>query len=126
MHRALLSAVLSLSVLLSALASAHAAAYTFTPLDVPDAIRTMAYGINDFGQNVGNYQDVSAVTHGFLYTAGTFTSLDVPGSTVTYAQGINNRGQIVVVNIDPGLLHVEAREHNLLGARTAQFRAHIN
>ena len=95
MHRSLLSVVLSLCVLLSALVGAHAASYTFAPFDVPGAIRTEAYGINDAGQIVGNYQDASAATHGFLYTAGIFTSLDVPGALTTYAQGINNRGQIV-------------------------------
>jgi hypothetical protein len=38
MHRALLSAVLSLSVLLSTLVVAQDASYTFTTIDVPGAI----------------------------------------------------------------------------------------
>jgi hypothetical protein len=40
MHRALRSAVLSLSVLLSPLAAAQAAEYTFTPIDFPGATDT--------------------------------------------------------------------------------------
>ena len=46
MHRALLSVVLSLSVLLSTLVAAQDASYTFTPIDVPGATRTEAHGIN--------------------------------------------------------------------------------
>jgi probable HAF family extracellular repeat protein len=97
MPRVLLSAVLSLSILLSTLVAAQNASYTFATFDVHGALRTEAYGINDGGQIVGNYQDASAGIHSFLYTAGIFTSLDVPvpGALATWAQGINNRGQIV-------------------------------
>jgi hypothetical protein len=53
MHRALLSAVLSLSVLLSTLVAAQDASYTFTTIDVPGAGSTVASGINTAGQIVG-------------------------------------------------------------------------
>jgi hypothetical protein len=42
MHRSLLPAVLSLSVLLSTLAAAQDASYTFTPINVPGAQNTAA------------------------------------------------------------------------------------
>src|SRR5882724_1776035 len=99
MHRSLLSAVLSLSVLLSTLVAAQDASYTFTPIDVPGASATLAYGINNKGQIVGYYSlPGQNAWHGFLYAAGAFTSLDVPFSDATngtQAYGINNKGQIV-------------------------------
>jgi probable HAF family extracellular repeat protein len=75
MHRSLLSAVLSLSVLLSTLVAAQDASYTFTPIDVPGASATLAYGINNKGQIVGNYVQAGQY-HGFLYSAGTFAPLN--------------------------------------------------
>ena len=46
---------------------AQAASFTFTPIDVPGAIYTEAYGINPRGQIVGPYFD-STREHGFLAT----------------------------------------------------------
>jgi uncharacterized membrane protein len=96
MHRALLSAVLSLSILLSTLVVAQDASYTFTTIDVPNASRTQALGINDRGQIVGSYRDLRG-GHGFLYAAGVFTPVDVPFSDAidTDATRINNDSQIV-------------------------------
>jgi uncharacterized membrane protein len=93
MHRVLLSAVLSLSVLLSALVAAQAAEYTFSTIDVPfsGATATVANGINTSGQIVGHYSSVSGA-HGFLYGAGVFTSIDVPGANNTTPSGINDDG----------------------------------
>ena len=70
MRRALLSAVLSLSLLLSALVAAHAASYTFTTLAVPGGVSTFPFGINTHGQIVGNYY--TGAYHGFLYGRSTF------------------------------------------------------
>jgi probable HAF family extracellular repeat protein len=96
MHRALLSAVLSLSILLSALVAAQDAEYTYTPIDVPGAISTQTFGINDRGQIVGFFQYIPFRSHGFLTEDGTtFTIIDVPSAAGTEALGINNRGQIV-------------------------------
>jgi uncharacterized membrane protein len=95
MHRVLLSAVLSLSVLLSTFVAAQDALYTFDRLDVPGARRTLARGINDGSQIVGIYDDSTPGIHGFLYSPGLFTTLNAPGSIATEPYGINNRGQIV-------------------------------
>jgi probable HAF family extracellular repeat protein len=96
MHHALLSAVLSLSVLFSPLVAAQAAEYTFTMFDVPDASRTLPNDINNFDQTVGFYESASG-QHGFLYVDGMFTTLaDFPGAAGrTVAWGLNNKGQIV-------------------------------
>lgn len=60
---------------------------------MPNAVWTLAYGINKSGQIVGVYVDQSG-THGFLYADGVFTPVDVPNAPITEAQTINNRGQI--------------------------------
>jgi len=66
---------------------------------------TYAYDINDQGQIVGQFNDASKVTHGFLYQGGNYIVIDVPDTVVmwgtnntvaaTSALGINNLGQIV-------------------------------
>jgi probable HAF family extracellular repeat protein len=61
---------------------AQAASYTFTPIDVPGAFGTNAFGINPSGQIVGRYDDSTGV-HGFLYAEGVFTPIDVPGAFFT-------------------------------------------
>jgi len=58
-------------------------------------------GINDRGQLVGSYEDVTGVVHGFLYSDRVFTTIDDPSATLhTYASGINDRGQVVGYYLD--------------------------
>ena len=56
----------------------------FTSIDVPGATQTLATGINDAGQIVGQYNDATG-THGFLLNGGVFTTINVPGETGTIA-----------------------------------------
>src|SRR5437016_3873284 len=77
------------------------ASYDFTTIDVPNSQGTGANRINDRGQIVGNYGDVSGRPLGFLLSGGTFTTIDVPNSDGTDANGINNQGQIVGTFGDP-------------------------
>jgi probable HAF family extracellular repeat protein len=79
-----------------------ASAFTFTTIDVPGATFTGASGINDHGQIVGFYDDVSGTEHGFLLDRGIFTTIDVPGATSTHALGINAHAQIVGLFTDAG------------------------
>jgi uncharacterized membrane protein len=76
-----------------------AASFTFTPIDVPGASFTEAFGITPSGQIVGIYFDSMDTNltkpHGFLYDGGVFTLIDVPGASETQANGINPHGQIV-------------------------------
>src|SRR5262249_25010782 len=55
--------------------------YDFTTIDVPGATSTEALGINASGQIVGQYDDASGTTHGYLLCKGKYTTLDVPGAT---------------------------------------------
>ena len=70
MHRSLLSAVLSLSVLLSTVVAAQDAEYTVTTIDVPfpGATSTFPSGINAASQIVGWFLDPPVHFHGFLAT----------------------------------------------------------
>jgi probable HAF family extracellular repeat protein len=76
MPRALLSAVLSLSVLFSTLVAAQAAEYTFATIDIPSEggnNAAIAFAINNTGQVVGYYNTAypdPAGTRGFYTTTG--------------------------------------------------------
>ncbi len=70
-------------------------AQTYTPIIYPGSIGTIAHGINSLGQVVGQWEDSSGVTHGFIYSAGTYTSFDYPGASTTALYGINNAGDMV-------------------------------
>src|SRR5947209_7886207 len=84
-----------LSLLIGLSTESWAASYTFTTIDVPGASSTQAYGINNAGQIVGEFEDATGRFHGFRETAGVFTLIDVPGASDTFASGINDAGQIV-------------------------------
>ncbi len=80
----------------------------YTTIDVPGAVLTEAFGINNGGQIVGAFYGHDFVTHGFLLSDGVFTQIDFPAATATYATGINDSGQIVgfytVMGSDHGFL----------------------
>lgn len=58
---------------------------TYSTLDVPGAISTQVFGINNLGLIVGIYGDAGAGEHGFIYnpnnSAHPFTPLDAPSAT---------------------------------------------
>jgi probable HAF family extracellular repeat protein len=109
MHRSLLSVVLFLSVLFSSLVTAQDASYTYTPIKVPGATHTFAFGINDEGQIVGRFGSATSGNHGFLKDGTTFITIDAPGGTYfTEPRGINAAGQIV------GVFGGEAGQHGFL------------
>jgi probable HAF family extracellular repeat protein len=74
----------------------------FTPIDVPGASGTVAFGINDRSQIVGSFVDDRRAVHGFLLDDGVFTQIDFPDATFTTANGITKRGQIVGTFFDAG------------------------
>jgi uncharacterized membrane protein len=88
-------------------------------IDVPGAIGTAAFDINDRGEVVGIYADPKegdpkGTTHGFRLRKGAFTTIDPPGAIdvdgtpgfqATAPLGINNRGQVVGQYADAHGLH---------------------
>jgi uncharacterized membrane protein len=76
--------------------SPRAPLFTYVQFDVPSAVLTRPFGVNEAGQIVGVYRDASGFSHGFLREPdGTYTTLDYPGAIFTNAAGINARGEIV-------------------------------
>ncbi len=74
------------------------AEYTFSRLAVPGSPSsggTVAFGINDAGQIVGDYIDAGGTFRGFLLSGGVYTPIDMPGAIATLPLGINDAGQIV-------------------------------
>src|SRR5262249_53491629 len=79
----------------------------YTTLDVPSATGTLAFGINNSGQIVGDSSTGSGPEHGFVKIGGTYTTLDDPlagqgSGQGTFARGINSSGQIVGFYVDSG------------------------
>ena len=73
---------------------------TYTRLDYPSALLTVANDINNSGRIVGFYRDATLAFHGFVYdpVSDSFGSIDYTNSvctTGTDARGINERGDIV-------------------------------
>jgi uncharacterized membrane protein len=73
----------------------HAGTATFTTIDYPDSVFTIAAGINSAGVIVGRYVDAAGIHHGFLFSGGAFTSLNIPGAEMTRPVGINDKDEIV-------------------------------
>ncbi len=71
---------------------------TFTTFSVPGSNGTVATGINNSGQIVGNYTTVALTpqkSNGFIDNGGTFTTLNVAGAVLTQPEDINSSGQVV-------------------------------
>ena len=71
-----------------------------TTLDFPGASDTIAFGINESGTVVGQWDLLDSngtllINHGFVWKNGSFTQVDFPGAGDTYLFGINARGDLV-------------------------------
>ena len=68
----------------------------YTSIQVPGATgESLAGGINNRGQIVGQYRDARG-EHGYLsHAQGKLTTIDIPGALATAPVKINDRGQIV-------------------------------
>ncbi len=89
-----------LALLLSVLPPALAQG-TYTQIDVPNAIGTLAYSIDTAGDLTGYYLDSSDLTHGFLLSTGAYTTIDYPGGIGTEIFGMNDLGQFVGYTAGP-------------------------
>ena len=77
------------------LANQASAGPSFTPIDHPGAVATLAVGINNNGQIVGRYVDTAGAFRGYLLSDGNFIPIDLPGASATRPLGINLDGDIV-------------------------------
>ena len=76
--------------------------FTFTSIDFPGSIATMAFEINPVGDVVGRYHSADGKVHGYVLSKGTYSSIDAPGAIFTLSIDINARGEIVGRYIDTG------------------------
>jgi probable HAF family extracellular repeat protein len=104
----------------------------FTTLDVPGSTLTIASGISNAGQIVGQYDDAGGRTHGFLLSDGVYTTFDVPGATSTFIASINNSGQFAGTYVDDaGVTHgflaavPEPASRTLLGTGVLSVLAYV-
>ena len=77
---------------------ARAQGFTFTTIDSPNSVFTVARAVNSQGDIVGWFIDnASFKRHGYLLSNGTFTQIDFnnDASRRTTALGLNNGGDIV-------------------------------
>jgi len=73
---------------------------TFTTIDYPGALFTVASGINSEGAIAGWYAMANVPgplteRHGFLLRDGVFIAVDPPGSVFTNPLGVNSEGDVV-------------------------------
>ena len=71
---------------------------TINTVDVPGALSTALFGINDAGVMVGQYLAADHSSHGFLDDHGVITTLDAPAYSRTELTAIGNNGVILGVN----------------------------
>ena len=67
---------------------------SFVTLDNPDAVRTLAFDINDYGEIVGQTATSPSSYFSFDYQGGTFSPVAVAGATNTSANTINDNGLV--------------------------------
>ena len=69
-------------------------------MNVPDALGTVAFAINDRGQVAGYFISTSGAIHGFVKTGMKFQDIDMPGAAVTIVTAINNSGSVAGYYVD--------------------------
>lgn len=79
------------------------AAGVFTAFDPPGSTLTIANFITANGAIVGQFQDASQVTHGFILYRGQYTTFDVPGARGTVLSSITPSGEMTGLTclVDP-------------------------
>ena len=87
---------------------------TFTEYDIPGALSTDVFGINDAADFTGTVSFDDVTQQAFVSVGGTVTSFSVPAAPATLAYQINNSKQLVVgYYIDSsGILHGYYRDAN--------------
>jgi uncharacterized membrane protein len=93
----MLAFVLVFTVAVAIAADTPKLTFKFTKDNVPGARQTMPYGISNAGVTVGQYQDTSGVSHGYILNGKTLTALDDPNGSNTIAGGLPYKGVIPVV-----------------------------
>jgi probable HAF family extracellular repeat protein len=78
-------------------AAAPTITFKFTSVSVPNAISTVAEGVNNAGVIVGFYQDSTGKLHGFMLNGKKVTTIDHPKGTATECLHVNPNGAPSIV-----------------------------
>ncbi len=78
---------------------------TWGLLNLPGAVRDVAFGINDSGWICGSYLDEYGKNFGYIKKGDDLIKVGYPGKNNTRFFGINNAGQVVGTYNDDGELH---------------------
>ncbi|MBA3961304.1 MAG: hypothetical protein H0X40_05305 [Chthoniobacterales bacterium] len=90
----------------------------FTQFDFGGPFSTNVTGINDAGDFVGTFGNVTQPNQGFVNVGGTSTVITIPGATLSFAYGINNLDRAVGTYTDSAsIVHGFLRDSS--GALTA-------
>jgi hypothetical protein len=83
MRRKVMVSLFLFGLAIGLMPGAVCAADVISTIDYPDAVLTIANGINSQGDIVGWYKDVGGKTHGFFLGRHGFVSIDYPQATYT-------------------------------------------
>jgi probable HAF family extracellular repeat protein len=70
--------------------------FKFVSANVPGAVETTPWDINNAGVTVGQYEDSSFFIHGYILNGNQLTTLDDPNGLDTQVSGISYNGSAVV------------------------------
>lgn len=78
---------------------------TWGLLNLPDAIRDPAFGINDLGWISGTYMDGNGKNYGYIKKESNLITVSYPGQNDTRFHGINNAGHVAGIYVDGSGVH---------------------
>jgi uncharacterized membrane protein len=81
----------------AAAADAPKLTFTFSQANVPGALQTIPFGVNNAGVTVGQYEDKATLLHGYILDGKKLTKLDDPKGTSTACFSLNPNGAMAVV-----------------------------
>ena len=88
---------LLVSILAVAASDAQGLTFKFQTFNVPGALESSAFGVNNAGVAVGYYVDQSRVMHGYIVQGRVLTTIDDPNGTDTFCNNVNDQADFSVV-----------------------------
>jgi uncharacterized membrane protein len=91
--------MLLLTVVAASAADAPKLTFKFSKADVPGALQTTPFSVNNAGIMVGWYEDTGGNYQGYILDGNHLTTVDHPNSTFTTCSGVSQNGKIGVVGV---------------------------
>lgn len=98
---------------------------SFQTINVPGAMSTIPFGLNDNDTIVGEYEDSQFVGHGYIQRGSQITTIDFPGVPLTLLLQMNSAGLIVGEYTDAsGITHSFLTEFPANGTSNSASEQH--